>query len=175
MSTAKRAGLIAVAVCLMAGVGAIVLVPDRVRNPADFRQTAPEPSPAADRIEVGHLRVGDCVERIVHTGDRTVLPMVPCTQPHEFEIVGTFRPVGDFPGEGVAPEGNHERCQERFRRYAPRYADDPAFDVAFILLSEEQWADPTQQVVCMATDHELRVGSLSGVSQPAPASPGVAV
>ncbi|MFC7757696.1 hypothetical protein ACFQY4_06280 [Catellatospora bangladeshensis] len=105
MSTAKRAGLIAVAVCLMAGVGAIVLVPDRVRNPADFRQTAPEPSPAADRIEVGHLRVGDCVERIVHTGDRTVLPMVPCTQPHEFEIVGTFRPVGDFPGEGWRRRG----------------------------------------------------------------------
>ncbi|BCJ74816.1 hypothetical protein CS0771_43600 [Catellatospora sp. IY07-71] len=123
-------------------------------------------------IITAHLQIGDCVARTVDAQGATTMPEVPCDEPHQSEVVGTFAPSGPYPGVLVDPEGWRERCADLLRSYAPAAAAH--IGTSYVLPTEEQWDDPAYRVVCFATDLKMRTGSIKSWQGTEAPSPGVA-
>lgn len=68
----------------------------------------------AGMTDVFALEVGDCVNGVSgaeHTEEFASAPVVPCSEPHEAEVITSFRLAGDrYPGEEQVVAESQERC-----------------------------------------------------------------
>ncbi|MDG4832938.1 septum formation family protein [Solwaraspora sp. WMMD1047] len=108
------------------------------------------------------LATGDCLNGLKESASITSLPAVPCSQPHEGEVFGTFTVTGDsFPGNTAISSQAEEGCTDRLAQYAPAAADDDSLELFFLHPTSESWAQGDREVVCIANDPSgQRTGSL---------------
>lgn len=121
--------LLAVLVAAGAGFAAGVLVAseDEIR---DERGRVIEPT----QIDVGDLRVGDCV-RGVEGGESVSVQAVPCRSPHKGEVRARVQlPDGGWPGPKRVLALAERRCAESF----------------FFVPSEDSWRQDDRVVTCIA-------------------------
>jgi hypothetical protein len=100
------------------------------------------------------LAVGDCIEAAA-VGQVNEVPVVPCTDPHESEVVALFDlPEGDFPGAVEVSSIAEEEC------IGPLFADYVGIDYqaskygfAYLAPTQETWDGlDDREVVCLVGD-----------------------
>jgi hypothetical protein len=121
--------LLAVLLALGAGfaAGFLVASDDEVR---DTRGRIVAPT----RVDVGDLRVGDCL-RGVEGGESVAVEAVPCSWPHRGEVRARVQlPDSSWPGRKAVLAGAERRCAESF----------------FFVPSETSWRQDDRVVTCIA-------------------------
>jgi hypothetical protein len=105
------------------------------------------------------LQVGDCLNDIEESQMITSFPAVPCDQPHEAEVIGTFDlPDGDYPTEDELVAQADQGCVDEMARYAPEAMSNPALGFLYIYPLKQAWpAD--REVVCLVTSSD---GTMTG-------------
>jgi Domain of unknown function (DUF4190)/Septum formation len=89
---------------LIAVVVIVALATDAERDPGGRVREAGTES-------VFDLRVGDCVNDLEETTVEVAVEAVPCSQPHDAEVISSFElPGGDYPGEDSVFRVADRRC-----------------------------------------------------------------
>lgn len=116
--------------------------------------------------EVAALAVGDCFEAPGGTDGLEEVPVVPCEEPHRFEVVGTVllpddaRPTLDL--EEVAVEA----CSETFAGYVGVDPEDSELRSAALVPTVDGWQDGDREALCLITDPQgSLVGSVAGAGR----------
>jgi hypothetical protein len=103
------------------------------------------------------LRVGDCANGVEETGEEYSVDLVPCGEPHDAEVVSSFRfPEGGYPGETEVFRVADRRCASEVGAAAP--AGEPFYYYP----TEDSWDRGDREVNCIAIFREPRRGSLAG-------------
>ena len=124
---------------------------------------APPPAPGARQLYTDELRTGQCL--LVGTLGETVLevPVVPCTQRHDAEVVGVRQMPGSWQGLDALDALSDQLCSRIFRRYVGEDADSSDYDMGWFSPSEETWQDGDRRLVCYAeSDTATLTGSVKG-------------
>lgn len=98
------------------------------------------------------LQVGDCVES-GGVGSVTDLPVVPCDEPHQSEVIAVFDlPDGDFPGASEASAAGEQGCTgDAFADYVGVDYRESIFRITYLVPTEQTWdAADDREVVCLA-------------------------
>ncbi|RIQ21878.1 DUF4190 domain-containing protein [Jiangella rhizosphaerae] len=118
----------------------------------------PERNEAGEITEGGtvstfDVEVGDCLNGLRETEDETaisMLPAVPCDEPHEGEVYATFDlEDGDYPGEEAISALAGERCDAALLSYSASAYDDRNVGIFFLYPQEVGWPQD-REVVCIA-------------------------
>jgi hypothetical protein len=117
--------------------------------------------------EVGalSLQLGDCLDAATTEVDS--VPVVPCAEPHESEVVALFDlPEGDYPGAEAVIEAAETGCTgERFTSYVGIEYPQSQYLISYLVPTEQTWdAIDDREIVCLVTgpDAEPLVGSVEG-------------
>jgi len=112
-------------------------------------------APAAP-IEVAKLLVGDCFDNL---GDADVasvatVTLVPCTEPHAFEVFATFDlPIGSYPGEDAIVAAAEDGCGSRFEAFTGSEYDGSQLDYNYFVPPEDGWTiSGSHPVSCLIDD-----------------------
>jgi Domain of unknown function (DUF4190)/Septum formation len=135
---------------LLIAVGVIVAVAtDAERDPSGrVREGGTE--------SVFDLRVGDCVNDLEETTMEVSVDVVPCSQPHDAEIISSFEfPAGDYPGEDRIFRVADRRCS----RDLDAVAGAPGLEPFYFYPTERSWGTGDRQVHCIALFSQPRRGS----------------
>jgi hypothetical protein len=105
------------------------------------------------------LRVGDCIS----TPNRQLVSVLPCSAPHEAEVVGTFTlPASAWPGRPIGRAEASSGCASRLTKYLnPQLAI--SLSQSYVFPDAVAWRAGTRTVVCevRATSGQL-TGSVRG-------------
>lgn len=131
-------GLVAVT-ALLAGCAA-----GGPRNSAG-QVTAPAP---ADSFS---LQVGDCTGPLT-TGTVEKLTLVPCGQPHDWEVFAVTDLDGDeYPGAGAVQDEAEEYCQDSFKRFIGVSVGKSEYDLNVLQPTRQTWNQAEDRAVtCLA-------------------------
>jgi hypothetical protein len=135
---------------LVIAVGVIVAVAtDAERDPAGRVSEGGTES-------VFDLRVGDCVNDVEETTMELSVEVVPCSQPHDAELISSFEfPAGDYPGEDRIFRLADRRCS----RELDAVADGQGLEPFYYYPTERSWSSGDRQVNCIALFPQPRRGS----------------
>ncbi|MBW3614161.1 MAG: septum formation family protein [Actinobacteria bacterium] len=117
----------------------------------------------AGSLDVDELRAGDCANDVGDEGESAfAVDVVPCSAPHDAEVVGTSElPGDDFPGTDSVVDMAESRCTNRLATYSPAAMGDPEIELFFVHPTEESWQEGDRNVVCFAIHRSgMRSGSL---------------
>jgi hypothetical protein len=127
-----------------------------------FRPLAAHRDSAGDVTKAGSmsvvaLRVGDCGQQ-PPSGPTSVVHVVPCAQPHAFQVLATFELSGDYPGDSAVSQESESGCEQRLSGMTQlRGRSDLRLTLLHPLASVWQ---QNKTVVCMATSDQPTTGSL---------------
>jgi hypothetical protein len=112
---------------------------------------------------IAALAVGDCFDDPPSGVDLEVLPVVPCDEPHRFEVVGAVLVPDDArPGPGLE-EVAVSACAGPFASYVGVEPEDSELRQAALVPTVEGWADGDREALCLVTDPSgSLVGSVAG-------------
>lgn len=118
--------------------------------------TVATPPPGAETVTFDDLEVGQCIPYMEWTEEVSVLPIVPCDQPHTDEVYYIFDAEdGDFPGDDALQSLATERCDAAFADYVGvPYADSVLANYWFVP-TEMSWnrlKDRTIQCIVYSDD-----------------------
>lgn len=83
--------------------------------------------------------------------DPTGVEPIPCTEPHQCEVVGLYEAVGGpFPGNDTLAREAHEPCIEQFEQYTGAKAPESVYDLYPLLPTEAAWDEGDTTVLCVA-------------------------
>lgn len=141
----------------LAGVGVLVGVlsgPTTPRGPIPAGPPAAGGPSTAGWISLDSLTAGDCVNGVHAVPDGGTVkgfPSVPCTQPHEAEVVGAFSlPAGPYPDQNTLQDRAGSECTTLLNAYSPSAAVNGSIQVTYTYPLAESW--PTdREVTCLAT------------------------
>ncbi len=117
------------------------------------------------------LDVGDCFNAPSSGSAMLVdqVTVVPCAEPHDFEVYHAFDLTGDaFPGDDVIEDRWISGCLDRFEPFVGIPFDQSVLDISAIFPTEETWESlDDREVVCSVTavSGEPRSGSAAGSAQ----------
>jgi uncharacterized protein DUF4190/putative regulator of septum formation len=136
---------------LLIAVGVIIAVAtDAERDPSGRVREAGTES-------VFDLRVGDCINNLEETTMEVSVDVVPCSQPHDAELISSFEfPGGDYPGEESIFRVADRRCS----RELDAVAGAQGFEPFYFYPTEQSWATGDRQVNCVALFSQPRRGSV---------------
>lgn len=100
------------------------------------------------------LAVGDCFEELPKGTKVFSIDVIPCDQPHGFEVyknesLGSF--FTDYPGPDVVSFSSSLACLEGFEAYVGTRYGDSVYDVNFLSPAEESWSLGDTTVTCVVT------------------------
>jgi Septum formation/Domain of unknown function (DUF4190) len=134
---------------LIAVVVIVALANDAERDPSGRVREAGTES-------VFDLRVGDCVNDVEETTVEVAVEVVPCSQPHDAEVISGFElPGGDYPGEDSIFRAADRRCS----RELDAVAGAPGGEPFYFYPTEQSWGNGDRQVNCVALFSQPRRGS----------------
>lgn len=112
------------------------------------------------------LRIGDCMNE-PGDGEIDSVPVVPCAEPHEFEIFHEFNlQVEDFPQtDDAMDELTYPACNAAFATFVGRGVEDSRLDYFTLTPTPESWAENKDRTIqCAIGDPEnvKTTGSLRG-------------
>lgn len=110
-------------------------------------------------VSVDDLRTGDCLKSVRESSALATVPAVPCSQPHQGEVVGEFNLSGaSYPGESEIEVVALENCEAKLTAYAADNADEVE-DLYYLYPRNSDWRRGSRTVTCIAV-HADRTGSL---------------
>jgi putative regulator of septum formation len=135
-------GLFAVSVAVAVAAAAVTAVLLLAHGPHRPR-TAAHPL----RATVFGLRPGQCFNSLPN--GIAGAHVVPCAQPHDGEIYGTFRVAGrDWPGSGTLASQARLGCQARLTGYLNPQLDTSGLAESYAYPNQGAWAAGEHSVIC---------------------------
>ncbi|WP_298041079.1 septum formation family protein [uncultured Microbacterium sp.] len=129
----------------------------------------------SSEIDIFALQVGDCLSESGMTGDETAsAPVVPCSEPHPYEVYHEFELAdGEFPGtEAIEPLGV-DGCQTAFDGFVGLAWEESTLDYTWFEPTEQSWNGSDDRLIqCIIVEVDATgsslvdvVGSLAGVAR----------
>ena len=163
------AGLV-LSVAWAAVIGILVSVfltrPTRPATVAIVPTASTSPTPPSVTVRkryVDDLRTGDCL--LVSKLPDSVLkvPVVPCRQAHDAEVVGVTQLPGSWHGEAALTKLADDACARLFQRYVGIDLDSSEHATGWFGPTADSWAHGDRFLVCYAGDGDATTtGSLKG-------------
>jgi hypothetical protein len=101
---------------------------------------------------VDDLRTGNCL-LTSKLGDRVVrVPVVPCRQAHDAEVVGVTRMSGRWRGEAAMSRQADDTCARLFRRYVGVDVDSSVHGWGWLGPTPDSWRQGDRLLVCYVED-----------------------
>ncbi len=101
-------------------------------------------------LPVDELRPGDCVNGLSADQLNISVDAVPCSQPHEGEVVGTFEiRLPELPPEAELVQMAGTGCEGRLTSYA-QVENDPSLEIFYLHPTEDSWSEGDRVVTCLA-------------------------
>lgn len=120
-------------------------------------------------IDIFALQVGDCLTEAAFTGGETdVAPVVPCEQPHPYEVYHEFElEDGEFPGTDAIEGPATEQCSAAFTEFVGLPFEESTLKITWFEPTQESWDSADDRLVqCIVTDPAGDVeGSLEGAGR----------
>lgn len=119
-------------------------------------------------IDIFSLKVGDCLSADALTGGETSsAPVVPCDQPHPYEVYAEFElEDGEFPGTDAIEAPAMEFCDTEFEKFVGVGYQESALDYTWFEPTAESWSADDRLVQCIIGDPAGDVeGSLKGAAR----------
>ena len=131
-------------------------------SPTGPRKPQPAPVPARKKY-VDELRTGNCLV-VAKLGDSVLkVPVVPCRQAHDAEVVGVARLPGRWHGKAALDDVSDSTCSKLFRRYVGVDVDSSDHGLGWFGPTPESWKDGDRLVVCYSDEGGITVtGSVKG-------------
>ena len=126
---------------------------------------------AALDTSVFELEVGDCFDDTESTDQIQSVPVVPCDQPHDNEIIALVDHPGGaadpFPGVEAIETFGDEECQgEAFSSYVGVEYEFSRYFITTLTPTEGSWAQGDREILCIVNvPGEEIVGSVAGTAQ----------
>jgi hypothetical protein len=133
-------------------------------RPSPTRARAPQPKPVPVRRKyVEDLRTGDCL-LINKLGDSVFkVPVVPCRQAHDAEVVGVAQLRGRWQGKAALTALGDKTCGRLFERYVGVPEDVSDHGLGWLGPTEDSWRQGDRLLVCYADEGgAVRTGSVKG-------------
>ncbi|HYJ74885.1 MAG TPA: septum formation family protein [Kineosporiaceae bacterium] len=130
------------------------------------RRTTPAPRPVPPRkLYVDQLRTGTCLV-VGLLGDSVLkVPVVPCRQSHDAEVVGVTQLPGRWHGEAALEKLADRTCARLFRSYVGVDVDSSHHGYGWFGPTADSWKHGDRLVVCMAEEDGAHLtGSVKGTS-----------
>jgi hypothetical protein len=108
-------------------------------------------------MSVEALRVGDCGTQ-PPTGPTSVVSVVPCSQPHVFQVMATFELSGDYPGDAAVSQESENGCTQRLSQMT-ELRGRPDLRLTLLHPVAAAWQHD-RTVVCLAGTEQPTTGSL---------------
>ena len=155
-SPARRSlAAVTLALGLSIAVSGCASVASLVPSAGDGAASVGASAPAAP-IEVANLLVGDCVDNLgdADVASATTVTLVPCTEPHAFEVYATFDlPLGSYPGEDAIVAAAEDGCGSRFEAFTGSAYDGSQLDYNYFIPPEDGWTiSGSHPVSCLIDD-----------------------
>jgi Domain of unknown function (DUF4328)/Septum formation len=101
-------------------------------------------------VSVFELRRGDCVNGLSETEALRAVEAVPCAQPHQAEVISSFRVEGsDFPGMKAIFSQAERRCSAALEAAAPPKRNGPT--PFYLYPTRQSWGLGDRTIICVAT------------------------
>ena len=117
--------------------------------------------------DVFTIKVGDCLnDATVQDEEVDHLPLVPCDQPHDTEVVASvLLDDGDFPGDDAVTAAAEDKCLAAFEQYVGISYDDSALEYSYYSPTEGSWTSGDREILCTVYDPNGKItGSLKGAA-----------
>lgn len=115
------------------------------------------------------LKVGDCYNDPSSSGQISDVPVVPCGDEHQNEVVAIMMmDDGEWPGADAVSETADQMCFEKFEEFIGAPYETSDIDFFSIMPSEGSWKELNdRELVCSVYDTtaETVTGSLKGVAR----------
>ncbi|TFC44857.1 septum formation family protein [Cryobacterium shii] len=141
-------------------------------------------SPLATVSPVTALLAGDCLtdsaDEATHDdteatkedagvdADVRTIPVLPCSETHDFEVFDRFPVAGEaFPGDMAVTAAAESGCASGFEGFTGMPYQDSSLDLDYFTPTERSWAEPGgRNVVCLIFDPSgAGTGSLKGAER----------
>lgn len=164
------AGLTLSGIEALACAGAVVFVLAAGGNPLQEQQrfagldrtTGAPSSQEPDGVPVEELEIEDCVNNL-SAGTVSRLPRVPCSEPHDGEVVAIFDLSGSsFPGESKVQSDARDRCFKELDEYSPSTKEDDTIRMFYLHPTQASWERGDREVTCVAKFPAKHTGSIKG-------------
>lgn len=118
-------------------------------------------------LDVFTLKVGDCFNDTSGT-EITEVPVVPCSDPHDFEVFYEFdMPDGEFPGSEAIYAKGDEACMAPFEEFVGAAYETSVYDFSYLTPTEGGWDELDDRAVqCYLYEGEGKItGSAAGTAR----------
>ena len=163
-SPLSRIGVAAALTLGLALSGCTALFPSSA-PPATDSQTGDEITQTD--TDVFSLSVGQCLNDTAGT-EVSEVPIVDCTDEHDFEVYSDFEIPGDeFPGDDAIDSQADAECLTDFEQFVGISYDDSVYGYTYFTPTEGSWTDGNDRLVsCLIGDPNGKVtGTLKGIAQ----------
>ena len=94
---------------------------------------------------------GPCYDVEVEDGVLTDWTEVPCDGPHHAEVsfAAAFGAEGPYPGDDYMTDSAADTCRTAFENYVGVSPEQSAYDVDWLLPTEEMWANGVRNGICL--------------------------
>jgi hypothetical protein len=119
----------------------------------------------AGQMDVFTLSVGDCLNDTGSTDEVFDVPVVPCSDPHDYEVYYDYTlPSGEYPGEEAVFAAAEADCPAQFESFVGLPYDESTLIFSYYVPTAESWAGQGDRVVsCLIGDGAGQVtGTLAG-------------
>lgn len=121
----------------------------------------------ASSADVFALAVGDCLDD-EGSDEVTSVPVVPCGDPHDFEVYHEFSIDGtEWPGEDAIFEAADAGCYEQFEPFVGFVYEESEIDFNYYSPTQQSWEDGGDRLVsCLVYDMSGKTtGTLAGAAR----------
>ncbi|MCC4908573.1 septum formation family protein [Microbacterium sp. cx-59] len=118
-------------------------------------------------INVFTLSVGDCMSDTTDAEEVTDVNVVPCDQPHDYEVYYDFSiPDGEWDQEAVYAAAE-EGCYNEFPTFVGLSYEESLLDFSYYAPTQQSWDEGNDRIVsCFIGDPSTQTtGSLAGVAR----------
>lgn len=127
---------------------------------------------ASSNASVFSVRVGDCLNAADLSGEVQKVPAVPCTEPHDAEIIAEQKLTGDArPTEDEITSQADTFCRSEFESWAGVAFDDSDLDVTYMYPTKDSWAQGDRTLQCIVQSAEKVSGTMKGSGASGATSP----
>ncbi|MGW8483633.1 septum formation family protein [Microbacterium sp. NPDC055903] len=120
-------------------------------------------------VDIFSLKLGDCLPESAMTGGETSdADLVPCDQPHVYEVYYEFDLAdGEFPGSDAIYTEVEAQCMPAFEDFVGLDYASSTLDITWYEPTESSWASNDRLVQCLIFDtvNAEVEGSLAGVAR----------
>jgi Septum formation len=160
-------------IVILSGVGVIVLglivVGVVVGLPEDAERDDSGRITERGEVSAFDLHEGDCFDLPTPNSEVFDVSGVPCTEPHDAEVLSTFDIDGDeFPGQQAVIREAARGCKTRFADFIGVTYQRSVLDMQYLYPTEQSWnTQDDREVVCAVTDPKgkITVETLEGANR----------